>query len=74
MSRKCHVCGKIGRTESVTVRVYLKRTQRDFRYEPCADCRMVLLTFLEGSAVAVNRSFFDHQYWDRTPVAADTST
>jgi len=73
MSRKCHVCSRIGRVESMTVRVYMRRTQRDFRFEPCADCRMVLMTFLEGSALAVNRSFFDHQHWGNAPLKAETT-
>ena len=63
----CHVCGRTGKIESVTVRVYLKRLQRDFRYRPCSDCRAVLFTFLESSALATAKGMFDHQHWENRP-------
>lgn len=65
MKGKCHVCDRFATLESVTVRVYRKTTQVDYKYRPCPDCRQVLMTFLGGSALAENRSLFDHTTYNK---------
>jgi hypothetical protein len=55
---KCSVCPSKGLLEWVTVRVYRKRSQVEFRYHVCQDCIRVLAAFLEGGAVAVQRGLF----------------
>lgn len=62
MSRRdnrCSVCAQVGPWESITVRVYTKRAQMQYSYLPCKECRVVLLTFLEGGATAVTRGIFN---------------
>ena len=58
---RCHVCGAEGRLEWVTVRVYQKRRQFDYRYHPCADCRRVLASFLEGNTLGMTSGLFHHR-------------
>jgi len=62
---KCHVCDRSATLESVTVRVYRKTTQVDYKYRPCVECRQVLMTFLSGSALTETRSLFDHNNYNK---------
>ena len=61
MKGRCGVCLKEAPLEWITVRVYCRRKQYDFRYHVCADDKQVLLTFLEGGAEAVSLGLFDHR-------------
>lgn len=56
---KCCSCGEVGALESVSVRVYFKRTQVSYLYRVCQNDKMVLLTFLEGPALSTTRGLFD---------------
>jgi hypothetical protein len=58
---KCSSCGDSTRVEWVTVRVYVRRAQLDYRYHLCVECKTILRTFLEGSAVSIQRGLFNHQ-------------
>lgn len=55
---KCNGCGALRELESVTCRVYRKRSQVDYRYRICADCRQVLEGFLEGAAESIQRGLY----------------
>jgi hypothetical protein len=56
---KCRGCGEKREREWCTVRLYLRRRQREFRYHVCNECLTILSTFLEGNAEATTVSFFD---------------
>lgn len=47
-----HVC------EHVTVRVYRRRSQVEFRYTLCKDCMTMLATILRENASTVQRGMF----------------
>ena len=55
---KCSVCPEVGELEYITVRVYRRRSQTEFRYRVCRDCQRVLAAFLEGGAIAIQRGIF----------------
>jgi hypothetical protein len=57
--QKCSVCGSQGVCEWVTIRVYRKRSQTQFRYFLDAECRQILAAFLEGGAVEIQRGLYD---------------
>lgn len=60
----CSNCGtREERTTSVTIRLYAKRRQTDYRYHLCANDLTIIETLLSGPADTVQRSFFDHRYW-----------
>lgn len=56
---RCRGCGETADREWITVRIYLQRIQREFRYHVCRQCKAILITFLEGNAEAVTKSLFD---------------
>jgi hypothetical protein len=56
---KCGVCGEKGKVESVTVRLYMRRSQEEFRYRLGKECRQLLQTFLAGGAMSRARGIFD---------------
>jgi hypothetical protein len=58
--RKCASCGGHNQVESVTVRLYRKRRQVEFRYIICHFCTQVLESILETNSHAMQKSFFDH--------------
>jgi hypothetical protein len=60
----CSSCHANRPVEYVTVRVYRKRSQVEFRYRVCKECILVLATFLEGSAIAVQRGLFSQKEED----------
>jgi hypothetical protein len=54
----CSVCTKAAVLEWICVRVYRRRSQTEFRYHVCPECKQILATFLEGGAVSVQRGLF----------------
>lgn len=56
---RCRGCGEKADREWITVRLYLQRFQREFRYHVCRQCKAILITFLEGNAEATTKSLFD---------------
>ena len=57
-NEKCSVCPVVAELEYVTVRVYRRRSQSEFRYRVCKECTKVLSAFLEGGAISIHRGVF----------------
>jgi hypothetical protein len=55
---KCSVCAHEGGVESITIRVYSKRSQVEFRYRVCKEDKKVLHELLATGAFAVSRGLF----------------
>jgi len=56
----CDNCRAVTTLQHVTVRMYTKRSQLEFRYRLCPDDVRLLETLLEGTASIVQRGIFDH--------------
>ena len=56
---KCTVCGASGGVETLTVRVYSRRSQVDFRYRVCKEDKRVLYELLSTGASEVQRGIFN---------------
>jgi len=56
---KCTVCGKSDRVESVTVRIYSRRSQVDFRYRVCREDKRVMYELLSTGASEIQRGLFN---------------
>jgi hypothetical protein len=56
---KCSACGVTAPVESVTVRVYSKRSQVDFRYRVCKEDKKVLYELLATGANEIQRGIFN---------------
>lgn len=67
-NQPCSQCGERVQTTGVTVRVYVKRRQTDYRYHLCQHDMTILETLLEGPAEATQRTFFDHRWWTYSTV------
>jgi hypothetical protein len=57
---RCDNCHGMLHLDSVTVRMYTKRRQVEFRYRLCTDDQALLESLLEGTASIVQRGMFDH--------------
>ena len=55
---KCGVCGASGKVDAITVRVYTKRTQLEYRYRVCAEDKRVLQDILATGAFAIQKGMF----------------
>lgn len=60
-TRPCSSCQARRDNEAITVRMYRKRSQMEFQYFLCIECRDILHAFLEGGSEYVTRSLFDHR-------------
>jgi len=56
--RPCSQCHERVVCENVTVRVYRRRSQYDFRYVLCEGCRLILYTILRENAMSIQRGAF----------------
>lgn len=61
VARHCMQCDADTNVESVTVRMYTRRSQTEYRFRICRECRQILSAFLEGPAESVSRGLFDHR-------------
>jgi uncharacterized protein with PIN domain len=57
--RRCSQCKANGKADSVTVRMYRKRSQLEFRFTLCEDCLTMLTTILREGADSIQRGFYD---------------
>lgn len=56
----CRSCEQRAECQSVTVRVYRKRSQTEYVYRLCHACVQLLESLLEANAEGVGHSLFDH--------------
>jgi len=53
------VCGGRQKLESITVRLYRKRSQAQYNYFICRECTDILTAFLEGGSISKSSGLFD---------------
>jgi hypothetical protein len=56
---KCSNCHHARAETSVTIRMYLKRSQFDYRYRVCPECVRVMKSLLWAGAVNCQNGMFD---------------
>lgn len=66
-NQQCTSCQSHVHVESVTVRIYRKRWQSEYRYRLCGDCTRLLDALLSTNAIATQRSLFDHRMGTSRP-------
>lgn len=58
---KCSECGEVKPLEPVTLRMYERRRQFEWRYRVCDLCCRMIRVLLSEHADATQEGFFDHQ-------------
>jgi hypothetical protein len=65
---KCSSCDERSGVQTVTVRLYRRRAQLEFRYRLCPHCVRLLESLLEANAEWSGRGLFDHSQPAPTPM------